>query len=129
MQVTIIICMNLDPQHVIERQSVDSPQFCGSVQWVHSEFLLNAFATKPDASLNEMLAALLSINRKDCVDIIREALPGKLARREHCCMLPSLPLDGDKAYHRPRKSYSLKDDLADHYRLGKYLLQRQNKRK
>ncbi|RUS91298.1 hypothetical protein EGW08_000912 [Elysia chlorotica] len=50
-------------------------RFIGSVQGVHSEVLLSEYAAKPDASLNEVLAALESIRRKDCVEIVCDALP------------------------------------------------------
>ena len=43
---------------------------------MHSEFLLDEFSAKPEASVNEMLDALRSIKRKDCIEIICDALPG-----------------------------------------------------
>ncbi|GFR61827.1 hypothetical protein ElyMa_003567600 [Elysia marginata] len=50
-------------------------RFIESVQGIHSEVLLKEFAIRQDASLNEMLHALQSINRKDCVEIISNSLP------------------------------------------------------
>lgn len=64
-------------------------RFVESVKGVHAEVLLNEYSVRSDASLNEMLKALKSINRRDCVEILCEGLPEIRQRVEAGASTPS----------------------------------------
>ncbi|GFN76029.1 MgCIKSL [Plakobranchus ocellatus] len=50
-------------------------RFIESVQGVHSQVLLEAYESRGGGTLNEIKAALKSINRKDCVEVIERVEP------------------------------------------------------